>query len=563
MIDEIRVWEVALIREATMCPGAGLTVLTGETGAGKTALLSACKLLMGERADRSVVREGADAARVAGRFFLDGDACPPAGSHVATGESEVVVERRLSADGRSRVTVNGDMSSVKQLADLIAPTGDLCGQHEHQLLMRPSAHGALLDAWAREQTASARAAYDASYRRACVARAAWEQLQETQRTSASALEEARFALRQIDAVGADEGEYDELVAYLDKAEHAEALARAAHGACEALSGEGGALDALAEAAELLSEGARYDSDLDAHVQSLREAGYIVEDVARDVAAYRDAVDFDPDELARAQERLAAIQGLMRTFGPRLGDVLARRAEALEIVSAVDDADERRRAATAELDAAEEGLAVCARALHEARAERAAPFAAEVSATMARLQMGTAELLCEVEMLPRELWGASGPSRVEFLFRPTAGMQARPLARIASGGEMSRVMLAVHVVLGEADEVSTLVFDEVDAGVGGAVAVSLADVLVDLAKTHQVIAVTHLAQVAARADVHYVVEKSQGELPETSLHAVEGAAREREIARMLSGSVTEASLAHARELLGAAPQGLGDETATSS
>ena len=248
--------------------------------------------------------------------------------------------------------------------------------------------------------------------------------------------------------------------------------------------------------------------------------------------------------------MADLQGLLRAYGPRMEDVLARRAEAADLVSLVDDAAARERAAQKALDAAEEALAQAARVLDEARLQAAPRFGEAVTAQMARLEMGGAQLVCAVEPLERAAWTRTGPSSVEYLFRPGAGMQARPLARIASGGEVSRVMLAVKVVLGAVDEVDTLVFDEVDAGVGGATAVALADVLADLARTHQVIVVTHLAQVAVRGEAHYVVRKAEGEsgMPETDLQRLSAEERPAEIARMLSGDVTEASLAHAQEML---------------
>ncbi len=573
MIDEIRVRDVALIREAEMHPCTGLTVLTGETGAGKTAFLSALKLLMGQRGDKTIVAEGANEARVEGRFFVSSsqvnqsdmlsflkddtpseeraDNSQKQGSFDEDNfaeESEIVVTRRLSADGRSRVLVNGALSGVAQLSDLIAPTVDFCGQNEHQTLLHPAHHCSLLDAWARDDVAAARASYDAAWQQACDAAREWDLIQEANLTSQAALDEARFTLRQIDSVAPVEGEYEELVTYLNAAENAEALARAAHGAHEMLAGEGGALDGLNAAVEALSEGARFDDTLSAYAQTLREAGYVLEDVARDVATYRDDIDFDQDELSRAQQRVSEIQGLVRNYGPTLENVFACRLEANEIVSAVDDADERQKAAKAHLDAAEENLVRAAHNLHEVRAAAAPRFAEAVSSVMSRLRMGSAELLCEVEFLERSLWTANGSSSVEFFFRPAQGMQPRPLARIASGGEISRVMLAIHVVLGDADNVSTLVFDEVDAGVGGNVAHALADVLSDVAKTHQVIVVTHLAQVAACGDVHYVVEKSLDDIPETNLYKVDGLERIGEIARMLSGSITETSLAHAAELL---------------
>ncbi len=542
MIDEIQVENLALIRRASLVPARGLTVLTGETGAGKTALLSALKLLMGERADKSAVREGADALRVSGRFFWNAGA--------SADEQELVAVRRVNAEGRSRVTLNGDMASVGELAEAVSPRIDLCGQHEHQRLMKPAQHAKMLDAWAGEAVHAALEAYGAAFARAKQAADELARVREAGEASSARLDEARFTLRQIDAVGPQEGEYEELAAELARAEHAEALAVAADTAHAALSGDGGALDALGSAAAALEGAARFDASLADLAASLREAGYVLEDVSREARDYRDGVEFDPETLAEKQERIAALQGLMRSYGPRLEDVLARRAEAAELVSLVDDAAEREAAAQRALDAAEEDLAQAARALSQARADAAPRFAAAVSAQMARLEMGSACLECALSDLPRASWTSQGPQAVEFLFRPGAEMQARPLARIASGGEISRVMLAIKVVLGQTDEVDTLVFDEVDAGVGGSTANALAEVLADLAKTHQVLVVTHLAQVAVRADVHYAVRKREADagIPETDLVLLSEDDRPAEIARMLSGDATEASLAHAKEML---------------
>lgn len=550
MIDEIQVENLALIREASLTPSRGLTVLTGETGAGKTALLSALKLLMGERADKSAVREGADALTVSGRFF---------GVNVAEGncapdeDGEVVAIRRVTADGRSRVTLDGHMASVGELSQAIAPAIDLCGQHEHQRLMKPAEHLHMLDAWAGKDVAAALAAYQEAFAQAKDAEAELERVRAAGEASSARLDEARFTLRQIDAVDPQEGEYEEIAAELARSEHAESLATAADAAHTALSGDGGALDALGSAISALEGAARFDESLAAYAESLREAGYVLEDVAREARDYRDGVEFDPDLLAEKQERMAAMQGLMRAYGPRMEDVLARRAEAAELVSLIDDAAEREAAAKRAVDEAESRLADAAQALAVARNQAAPRFAEAVTAQMARLEMGGAHLVCAAEDLPRESWTRSGSQAIEFLFRPGSGMQARPLARIASGGEISRVMLAVKVVLGQVDEVDTLVFDEVDAGVGGSTANALAEVLADLAKTHQVIVVTHLAQVAVRGQAHYVVRKAEGVdgMPETDLRELSADERPAEIARMLSGDATETSLAHAREMLEAA------------
>ena len=563
MIDEIQVENLALIREASLTPARGLTVLTGETGAGKTALLSALKLLMGVRASAELVRDGEEGLTVSGRFYhavnaedaganasgASAGAVDVAGGAEAGAEEELVAVRRVGADGRSRATLNGSMASVRELADAVAPTIDLCGQFEHQQLMRPANHLGMLDAWAKEAVFGARESYEAAFCAARDAAAELKRVQEAADSSSAKLDDARFALRRIEEVSPREGEYEELKHDLELAEHAEALVGAVVGAREALSGDSGALDGLNAAAAALEAAGRFDASLSALAESLREAGYVLEDVSAQVRDYRDRIDFDPEQLAYQQERFSQMQGLMRAFGPRMEDVFARWEEASELVSLVDDSALRMRAAQKAVDAAEAVLSEAADQLDAARAGAAPDFAAAVTRVMARLEMGGAELVCAQERLPRDSWTKAGPSSFEFMYRPGAGMSARPLARIASGGEVSRVMLACKVVLGEDDDVDTLVFDEVDAGVGGAVAVALADVIADLAKTHQVIVVTHLAQVAVRGERHYVVKRVEGDRGvETALSIVAGDAREREIARMLSGSATETSLAHARELL---------------
>lgn len=551
MIDEIQVRNLALIKQASLVPAPGLTVLTGETGAGKTALLSALKLLMGVRADKDFVRDGEQSLEVSGRFFGLANAEGPDGDEEAF--DELVATRRVSSDGRSRVTLDGRMASVRELAARVASTIDLCGQHEQQQLMKPTAHVRMLDAWAGEAVAVPQNAYKQAFSQAKAAAEELDHVLNAGAASSAKLDEARFTLERIDAVGPREGEYEELSARLARAEHAEALALAANRAHEALGGDEGAIDLLNSAIAALDEGGRFDADLSALADSLREAGFVLEDVARSARDYRDSVEFDPEALEQDQERMSALQGLLRAYGPRMVDVLAARDEAADLVSAVDDAAERERAARKKVDAAEQKLASAAQALDQARRTAAPQFAEQVTAQMSRLEMGGAELLCEVRPLPRESWTQAGPSEVEFLFRPGAGMQARPLARIASGGEVSRVMLAIKVVLGQADSVDTLVFDEVDAGVGGSTAVALADVLVDLARTHQVIVVTHLAQVAVRGNAHYTVNKVAGTdgKPQTNLQQLSAEQRPAEIARMLSGDATQASLAHAREMLEAA------------
>lgn len=539
MIDELHVRNVVLIRDASIEPAAGLTVLTGETGAGKTALLSSIKLLVGERADAGMVREGAPALEVEGRLFLPGD-----------DEDGTVVRRRVGADGRGRVDVDGHMASVRELARRVGATVDLCGQHEHQRLLSVQTHVDMLDSWAGAPAADALGAYREALAAAEAAASELERVREMGRATGERLDEAAFVLRRIDEVDPREGELEELEARLPRAEHGEALMEAASGARELLSGDGGACDSLGDAVRALSDAARFDPALGSWAKALESSLIDVEDVASELRDYADGLDFDPEELERLQGRLARLEGLRRAYGPSMADVLRRRDEAREVVEAASDGGELERRAAEELRRREAALAEAADALDAVRAEAAPRLARAVSEQMAFLEMGSAELVVSQERLPRAEWTRSGASRVEFLYRPGAGLTARPLRKIASGGEVSRVMLACKVVLGEADDCETLVFDEVDAGVGGATAVALASVLARLAATHQVIVVTHLAQVAVAAERHYLVRKSEGEsgVPETSLVEISGEGRVAEVSRMLSGDTGEASRDLAREML---------------
>ena len=551
MIDELHVTNLALIGDVAIEPAAGLTALTGETGAGKSALLSAVKLLVGERASGDQVRDGADALTVEGRVYRrdDGDSYPD--GHIA--------QRRVTAEGRSRCSLDSAMATVAQLSQTVGSTVDLCGQHDHQKLLAVASHLPLLDAWAGEAVEGARSSYEAAWRRRAAAAAELDRVLAARSESAARIDDARFAIARIEEVDPREGEYEELEALLPRLENAESLAEGANAAYEALQGEGGALDALNAALQALEQVGRFDPDLEAMADGLREALYPVEDAASSLRRYRDDVDFDPAALARADERMGALVGLTRSFGPRMEDVFARLEEARSLVALVDDTDEAERRARTALDAAEGELAAAADALTRARKDAAPRFAASVTEQMGRLEMGGAQLLVDVARLDRARWGRQGADHVEFLYRPGEGLAARPFAKIASGGEVSRVMLAIKVALGSHDDVETLIFDEIDTGVGGSTARAIAAVLDDLARTHQVIVVTHLAQIAVVADRHYVVSKAASPLdgrPETHIDAVEGEERVREIARMLSGDESASSLEHARDLLARTPRAAG-------
>lgn len=583
MLDEMHIANVALIRDTLFRPSPAMTVITGETGSGKTALLNALKLLVGERAQASMVREGADELCVEGRFFLNEILVAPGGSEVledvevtdANGvsnvsamveanegvvsaavddrasEDGVVVCRRVGVNGRSRVSIDGSLGTVKDLSQTIGESIDLCGQHEHQQLLNTSYQRKLFDRWGGDDISIALERYQAAFSVREAAQAEVDRLRELSEADSVAFDRARFVLDQIETVAPERGEYETLLEELPFYENAELLIGEARSVYRTITGEGGVNEQLESIMASLNRIQEIDTSLDAQRKALDEALITIDELSHEFARYQSSIDFSETELEIRQTRLSALQGIMRGYGPTMEEVFANLERAKEIITSYETCDEALDAACGELDEAERELVDAAEALAAARAKIAPRFEEAVTDQMARLEMGSAVLQISLKDLPREQWNRSGSQVLEYLFVPGAGLSAQKLSAIASGGEISRVMLAIKVVLGACDDVDTLVFDEIDAGVGGKTALALASVLKDLAKTHQVIVVTHLAQVAVLGDVHYLVEKHEDEQVTTEIKELSAGERISEVARMLAGKVDETALVHARELFSSA------------
>ncbi|MCL2024394.1 MAG: DNA repair protein RecN [Coriobacteriia bacterium] len=551
MLEELHIRNVALIEEAWIEPGPKLTVLTGETGAGKTVLLSALKLIMGERADTALIRTGADAAQIEAQW---------AGETVAT--------RTLNVSGRNRCTLNGELVNVGTLADTLGPTVDLHGQHDHQALLRPATHATLLDAWGGAQLAEKAAAYRSAFAAYREAVKAQEHLQAHLTKSAEEVELGRIALAEIKRIDPQPNEDDELAAILPALQNAEAFSEALGEAVEALrggesrgdggaQGASGAVDRLAHACNVLSAVTEHDARLAEVAKIIEQAMLDLEDAGATLRDYAAHVEHNEDKLEETLTRLGALDGLKKRFGPSLDAVLERRSELEAALTVTEDSDGALARAEAEVVATHDTLKAAATAFHDARVEVARTFVKELRAGVISLDMEHATFEVQCTLRDIEQFSAESPDTVEFLYRPAPNAQLRPLAKIASGGEISRVMLALKGVLGAADLAQTLVFDEIDAGIGGATATAIGRRLAMLAGDKQVIVVTHLAQVAAFADTHYVVRKTERSNRAaddtttevaTTVERVEGDAREAEIARMLSGETSQAARTHARELL---------------
>lgn len=542
MLDEMHIANVALIRDTFFQPSSGMTVITGETGSGKTALLNALKLLVGERANANMIREGAEELAVEGRFFFEQAA--------ESSEDGTVVCRRVGSNGRSRVVIDGSLAGVKDLSAGVGASIDLCGQHEHQQLLNAAYQRKLFDRWGAHEIEAALVRYQTAFDECATAQAEVERLQAMSQADSVALDRARFVVEQIATVDPQPGEYETLLQELPFYENGEMLLSESRAGYQALASEGGVLEQLEDAQASLDRICAVDASLEQQQKALREAYFAVEDVAHELARYQTSIDFSADDLEVRQTRLSALQGIMRGYGPTMDEVFATYAEADKLIASFDSRDELLAAALQAREEAEEHLVVAADALAAARGEVAPRFAATVTQQMARLEMGSASLEVSLQDLPREQWSRWGSQSLDYLFVPGAGLTPQKLSAIASGGEISRVMLALKVVLGNCDDVDTLVFDEIDAGVGGKTALALAEVLKDLAKTHQVIVVTHLPQVAVVGDAHYLVEKHEDPELVTEIRELSHEDRVAEVARMLSGRVDATSLAHAEELLAA-------------
>jgi DNA repair protein RecN (Recombination protein N) len=574
MLEEIRIGSLGVIDSSTLELGPGLTVITGETGAGKTMLVTALGLILGGRADSGAVRTGARAARVEGVVRASASEHFAGAVEDAGGEVEddrVVLARNVSVEGRSRAFVGGASVPVSVLADMAEPLVAVHGQSDQHRLLRARAQREALDRFGGPQVAKLLEHYSQLHDRLAAAESELAEMVATSRDRAREADQLRFGLAEIEAVAPEPGEDDALATEESRLGFADTLRTAAEQAREALSSDGEQPDALAttSTARTLLESVRdHDSEAAELADRLAEISYLLSDVAADVASYASRVESDPLRLAGVSERRAALTALTRKYGETVDEVLAWAESSATRLTDLDHTDDRIEELRVERDQLRSRLGDLAGALSEARTEAAGRLAAEVTAELELLAMPHARI--EVAVRQQELPGdaeqpglrvgdrvlrftATGVDEVELLLAANVGSEPRPLAKVASGGELSRVMLALEVSLAATSPVPTFVFDEVDAGVGGKAAGEVGRRLARLARSAQVLVVTHLPQVAAYADHHVVVEKSSdGSVTTSGLTALDATARERELSRMFAGmEESDTALAHARELLEAA------------
>lgn len=549
MLVELAVEQIAIIDRLSLRLEPGLNVLTGETGAGKSILIDALSLALGERAEAEMLRAGAEHAQVTAVF----DVSSSPQLLVRLQELGVIPEdgllyltRELFAGGRSQARINGrpvPVATLKAVGDLLV---DLHGQHQHQSLFNLSEQMRFLDEWCGQKALELKGELGECVREMRALQRELSSLQADARERAHLLDLYTFQKQEIEQAHLSPGEEEELVAEERRLAHAEKLFATAETAYELLvAGEPSAVDLLAQAVRALEDVLTVDADLQPMVENLQNALYAVQDTASDLRSYRDRVEFNPERLNEVQERLHLIRTLKRKYGDTVEAVLDYLREVTEKMDRLQGGEERAEEIAQELAQKERRAQELAGELSKLRREGARRFEQAVAQELSELAMPRARF--EVKITPKPL-ESDGADMVEFLIAPNPGEPPRPLSKIASGGELSRVMLAIKSVLAGIEGVPTLVFDEIDIGIGGRTAGVVGEKLHALSTQRQILCITHLPQIASRARLHLLIEKREAEgRTVTAVTPIEGDARVREIARML-GDTGESALRHAREML---------------
>ena len=552
MLVELRIRDLAIIRQVVLPLAPAFNVLSGETGAGKSIIVGALSVLLGDRANADLVRTGADRASVEGVFDAAGQAAVLQALDERGLEHEhgTVVLKREITPGRARAWINGTPVTASVLGEIGRLLVAVHGQHEAQTLLDPVSQRRWLDSAAGALPLAKRVAVE--HAAVVAARAAIAERNERQRAAEQRADYLRHVVAEIERADLTASEDETLQEELQRLEHADELRGLADQVALRLGGgdedSAGLVHQLASVLRLLAQLTRIDPGAQRLAQLGDEAAYALDELLRDAGAYAAGVELDPERLVAAQRRRDVVFRLLKKYGPTLPDVFHAAEQARHELRLVDDADADLRELHDHLRRTQDAFVTATAELTSARRACAAQLADSVTAQLGPL--GLPEGRFHVSLPPRDEPGPTGGEDVEFRVALNAGHDARPLARVASGGELSRVMLALASTQAAQDRVPTLVFDEIDAGIGGRVGQQVGDALRALASAHQVFAITHLPQLASRAHHHIVVEKGTAEgVTSTDVRVVHDADRVTEIARMLGGDPHSAvSTAHARELL---------------
>ena len=552
MLTRLQVSNIALIDKSDIGFDAGFSVLTGETGAGKSILIESVSFVLGERASRESIRTGADKASVEATFLLSADS--PVRAYLSEQQldscDELVLYRELSLSGRNVCRVNGVLVSTAELKTIGDQLVDLHGQHAHQSLLNPETHLQLIDAYAKSDADGLQTHMEEARQAALKAERDITTLRNGLRERERRIDAIRFQMQEIDAVSPVDGDEEQLEADRLRMRNAETIVEGLNAAYDALFREGGALSTLTDARESLNRIGEYDESYRKLSERTDEAYYSLEDVAYELRDGRDAFRFDPELLEQTESRLAALQNLKRKYGATIADILAYRDRIGEEYLILSDGDNQIEALELAYEKAVASFGTLAKELSARRKAAAKELMRETIAELNEMGMPHAAMETAFTEIPKEQLSETGIDEVAFLLSANRGEPVKPLIKVASGGEMSRIMLAMKAALSDADRIETLIFDEIDTGISGMVANAVAKKMRALGRKHQVLCVTHLPQIAAHADVQYVAYKySDAEKTHSVTRRLTEAERPKEIARIMGSDENDtAAMKHAKQLL---------------
>lgn len=550
MLSVLHIENIAVIEQADLLFDGGFNVLTGETGAGKSIVIDAISAILGERTPRDVIRTGSDRAMVSAVFSPAPDEAWFQENKIDYDPNELLVQREIYLDGKNACRVNGRPVTVAMLKKLGAQLVCIHGQHDSQQLFDEANHLTLLDLFAQNepQLLSYQQAFAAVQR----VRQEIDHLSMDEGEKLRLQQTLRDQVDEIDRAQLTAGEDDALEARRKTLQHAEKLTQALQDAVGALYGDestDGAAGLIAEAARSLSRVGRFSDELAETAQTVEELSYAVQDAADGLRAMLDDFTYSAGDLEQIEQRLDTLHKLKRKYGPTVSDVLAFRDRVSSRLDEIEFSTDRIVQLQQELSKLEGSLQTAAQALRHTRQTAANALQSRIQRELSQLDMPRVQFVCQFEPVPP---GPTGADAVRFLMSANVGESLKPLSKIASGGELARIMLAMKNVLAELDAVPTLIFDEVDAGVSGRAAQKVAEKLWSVSRGRQVLCVTHLPQIAAMADTHFIVEKSvKNERTYTNVLQLDRAQRRQELSRITGGSVVSPALLQgAEELLSA-------------
>lgn len=556
MLHQLQIENVAIIDKLQLTLFDGFNVLTGETGAGKSILIDSLNALLGSRVSRELIRSGAEKATVQG-LFSHGSELNSLLEELGIEPQEdgtLLISRTFTESGKNICRVNGTMVTVAMLKDIGQRLVDIHGQHDNQSLLRPETHIELLDLFSGEELLKEKTAYQAKLQEYQTLKAKLKSLSGEGKERERTLDMLRFQIDEIERAGLTLGEDEELMRQSSILSHAEEIIEALALAYERVRGEDSeeesALDKLGTALNALQRIEAYDSQYASFSNTLTEIVDKLTDLSRELRYSRDGMEYDPNHHKMIEERISLIQGLKKKYGESIADILDFLKKARERLDEIERSEELIMALTQEIKVLEEDLHKRCATMNALRQKTARILEKGIAKELADLEMPKTQLAVMIESCPQEGFTPEGTDRVEFVFSPNPGEPLKPLSKIASGGEMSRVMLAIKSMLADTDAIPSLVFDEIDTGVSGKAASKVGEKLKNLARGHQVLCITHHAQIASLADVHYLIQKGeQSGRTLTSVTLLDDGDREKEITRLLSGEhVTDAARSLARELL---------------